>query len=43
MPKVKENSVLETAEEVIEIKDKPQEDTGGHGVVNPVEVHHHIQ
>ena len=43
MPKAKEKSVLETAEEVIEIEDDPQEDTGGHGMVNPVEACHHIQ
>ena len=31
-------------EEVIEIKeDEPEEDTGGHGVINPVEAKHHIQ
>ena len=41
MPKVKEKSVPE--EEVIEIEDEPQEDTGEHGVVNPVEARHHIQ
>ena len=41
MPKVKEKSV--PAEEVIEIKDNPQQDTGRHGVVNLVEAWHHIQ
>ena len=30
-------------EDIIEIKDEPQEDTGVHGVVNPIEVYHHVK
>ena len=36
-----EKSVSE--EEVIEIEDDPPEDTGGHGVINPIEAWHHVQ
>ena len=36
-----EKSVSE--EEVIEIEDDPPEDTGGHGVINPMEAWHHVQ
>ena len=30
-------------EDIIEIKNEPQEDTVGHGVVNPIEARHHVQ
>ena len=30
-------------EDIIEIEDEPQEDTVGHGVVNPIEARHHVQ
>ena len=30
-------------EEIIKIEDEPQEDTVGHGVVNPIEACHHVQ
>ena len=36
-----ERSVPE--EDIIEIEDEPQEDTRGHGVVNPMEARHHVQ
>ena len=45
MPKAtqKTSSTEAVAKEVIEIEDEPQEDTGGHRVVNPIEGRHHIQ
>ena len=45
MPKAtqKTSSTEAEAEEVIEIEDEPQEDTGGHGVINSIEVWHHVQ
>ena len=47
MPKAKSKTPMtETGsvpEDIIEIEHEPQEDTIGHGVVNPIEVCHHVQ
>ena len=44
MSKAKGKSAPMTDEvEVIQVEDDPEEDTGGHGVTNPVEACHHIQ
>ena len=45
MLKAKGKSIATTGdEEVIEIEgNESEEDTGGHGVINPVEAGHHIQ
>ena len=43
MPKTKKKIVPNMAEDVIEIEEEPEEDTGGHSVINPVEACHHTQ
>ena len=48
MPKARSKTLVSeeksvSEEEVIEIEDDPQEDTGRHGVVNPMEARHHVQ
>ena len=44
MPKATEKTATRTEEEAIKIEDDDLEaDTGGHGVINPIEAWHHVQ